>query len=356
MSKVLVGGKTGTAELTGTRPERLVVRVFAGPAGGKPQYVTVIEVDKSDAGRRSARHRSSSNIWEALYGLQGHDRRSSRNGVPPTALPKLDAAGARAGGQPTGAPIAARGKSVIDPAVADRARRRPRRPTNDRQALAARAAGRSAGLEAYAMTDWSEPARVDSRSSAAAGVAAPRARCDRESFLRRLDWVLVGAVARAVRARLRAGVGRDQAAAGVVLVVPEEGRSQRRHRRAARGGRGARSTTGRCGPIRRCCTWLRCSGCSRCSRRSVSGSTARTPGSASAAASRSSRRSSRRSRSSSGWRCCSRRNARACDEPTSTGRRALPGDLPRPARSLLILAQPDVGSIMVFGVHRFRRC
>jgi penicillin-binding protein 2 len=91
-SKVDVGGKTGTAELTGTSEDGSWFASFAGPAGGKPQYVTVIEIDKADQGAISAAP-TSIKIWDALYGLHGQTA-IFPNGTPPTALPKLGAAAA----------------------------------------------------------------------------------------------------------------------------------------------------------------------------------------------------------------------------------------------------------------------
>jgi penicillin-binding protein 2 len=88
MNKVLVGGKTGTAEITGSSTQNgSWFASFAGPAGGAPQYVTVIEVDKSKEGAISAapfvRH-----IWNALFGLGGQTALFP-NGVPPTKLPNV---------------------------------------------------------------------------------------------------------------------------------------------------------------------------------------------------------------------------------------------------------------------------
>lgn len=87
MSKVLVGGKTGTAELTGTSQDGSWFASFAGPAGGKPQYVTVIEVDKADQGAVSSAP-SVRKIWDELYGLAGN-KALFPNGVPPTKLPSI---------------------------------------------------------------------------------------------------------------------------------------------------------------------------------------------------------------------------------------------------------------------------
>jgi penicillin-binding protein 2 len=94
LGKVLVGGKTGTAELPNTQEDGSWFASFAGPAGGKPQYVTVIEVNKGDQGAKTAAP-TSLKVWDALYGLQGQ-KAIFANGVPPTKLPKLGIAAAKA--------------------------------------------------------------------------------------------------------------------------------------------------------------------------------------------------------------------------------------------------------------------
>jgi penicillin-binding protein 2 len=87
MGKVLVGGKTGTAELSGTSQNGSWFVSFGGPAAGKPQFVAVIEVDKSNQGAISAAP-FVKNMWDALYGLQGATA-IFPNGAPPTKLPKV---------------------------------------------------------------------------------------------------------------------------------------------------------------------------------------------------------------------------------------------------------------------------
>jgi penicillin-binding protein 2 len=91
MSQVVVGGKTGTAELSGTNQNGSWFASFGGPAGEKPQYVAVIEVDKSKQGAISAAP-FVKNLWDDLYGLQG-SKAIFPNGVPPTALPKVTQTG-----------------------------------------------------------------------------------------------------------------------------------------------------------------------------------------------------------------------------------------------------------------------
>jgi penicillin-binding protein 2 len=89
LSQVQVGGKTGTAELTGTNENGTWFASFGGPAGQSPQYVTVIEVDKADQGALSSAP-FVRNMWEALYGLGGR-KAIFPNGVPPAKLPKVGA-------------------------------------------------------------------------------------------------------------------------------------------------------------------------------------------------------------------------------------------------------------------------
>jgi penicillin-binding protein 2 len=93
-SKVQIGGKTGTAELSGTNQNGSWFVSFGGPTGQKPQYVTVIEVDKSNQGAISAAP-FVRNMWDSLYGFGGA-KPVFKNGVPPTALPKVGAAAAQA--------------------------------------------------------------------------------------------------------------------------------------------------------------------------------------------------------------------------------------------------------------------
>jgi penicillin-binding protein 2 len=85
LHRVRVGGKTGTAELSGTSQNAGWFVSFAGPANGKPQYVTVIEVDRADQGANSAAP-ASRQIWDAIYGLEGH-KPIFPNGVPPRKIP-----------------------------------------------------------------------------------------------------------------------------------------------------------------------------------------------------------------------------------------------------------------------------
>jgi penicillin-binding protein 2 len=94
LGKVLVGGKTGTAELPNSQEDGSWFASFAGPAGGTPQYVTVIEVNKGDQGAITSAP-TSLKVWDALYGLQGQ-KAIFAGGVPPQALPKLGVAAVKA--------------------------------------------------------------------------------------------------------------------------------------------------------------------------------------------------------------------------------------------------------------------
>ncbi|HEX3823881.1 MAG TPA: penicillin-binding transpeptidase domain-containing protein [Mycobacteriales bacterium] len=103
MGQVKVGGKTGTAELSGTQENGSWFASFGGPAGQAPQYVTVIEVDKSDQGAISAAP-FVKKMWDDLYGLQGA-KAALPNGVPPTLHTAIAAAVvAAAGGAKAGHP------------------------------------------------------------------------------------------------------------------------------------------------------------------------------------------------------------------------------------------------------------
>jgi penicillin-binding protein 2 len=97
MSQVQVGGKTGTAELPNTQQNDSWFVSFGGPAGQKPQYVTVIEVDKSREGAISAAP-FVRNMWDALYGFGSFKGKSAifPNGVPPKKLPKVGPVEAKA--------------------------------------------------------------------------------------------------------------------------------------------------------------------------------------------------------------------------------------------------------------------
>jgi penicillin-binding protein 2 len=82
-----IGGKTGTAELTGTNLNGTWFASFGGPAGQAPQYVTVIEVNKADQGALSAAPYVKG-MYEHLFGVAGQ-KAIFPSGVPPTKLPKV---------------------------------------------------------------------------------------------------------------------------------------------------------------------------------------------------------------------------------------------------------------------------
>jgi hypothetical protein len=87
MNRVLVGGKTGTAELTGTNENGTWFVSFGGPAGQKPQFVTVIEVDRANQGAVNAAPYAR-NMWDQIYGFGGN-KALFPNGVPPKSLPNI---------------------------------------------------------------------------------------------------------------------------------------------------------------------------------------------------------------------------------------------------------------------------
>jgi penicillin-binding protein 2 len=92
MGQVEVGGKTGTAELPNSPNQNDSWFVsFGGPTGQKPQFVTVIEVYKSDQGALSAAP-FVRNMWDDLYGFGGQSA-IFKNGVPPAKLPKINSRG-----------------------------------------------------------------------------------------------------------------------------------------------------------------------------------------------------------------------------------------------------------------------
>jgi penicillin-binding protein 2 len=94
MNQVKVGGKTGTAELTGTSQDGSWFASFAGRPGAAPQYVTVIEVHKANQGAESSAP-FVRNMWDKIYGLEG-SKAIFKNGVPPSNLPLVGAAAAQA--------------------------------------------------------------------------------------------------------------------------------------------------------------------------------------------------------------------------------------------------------------------
>ena len=86
--KVRVGGKTGTAEVD---VEHNLASAwfasFAGKAGQKPRFVTVIMVDKGGQGGVVAAP-AVRKVWDAVFGVEGH-KAAFPTGAPPTTLPKI---------------------------------------------------------------------------------------------------------------------------------------------------------------------------------------------------------------------------------------------------------------------------
>jgi penicillin-binding protein 2 len=91
MGQIEVAGKTGTAELPNTNQNDSWFVSFGGPTGQTPQYVTVIEVYKSNQGALSAAP-FVRDIWNDLYGVSGA-KAIFPNGVPPAKLPKINSRG-----------------------------------------------------------------------------------------------------------------------------------------------------------------------------------------------------------------------------------------------------------------------
>lgn len=83
-----VWGKTGTAELGtshGSGNNGCWFASFAGPAGGKPQFVTVVELDKGTQGADAAAP-AVKMVWQSIFGVQGQ-KAIFPDGVPPKGLP-----------------------------------------------------------------------------------------------------------------------------------------------------------------------------------------------------------------------------------------------------------------------------
>jgi penicillin-binding protein 2 len=86
-NKVRVGGKTGTAEIGLSRSYTSPwFASFAGNTGQKPQFVTVITVDKGGVGGVVAAP-AVRQVWDAVFGMDGH-KAAFPNGHPPKALPR----------------------------------------------------------------------------------------------------------------------------------------------------------------------------------------------------------------------------------------------------------------------------
>jgi penicillin-binding protein 2 len=88
LSKVCVAGKTGTADVSGTQANS----VFASFAPcNHPKYVAVVMIPHSGYGAQAAAP-AVRQIWDALYGLEGH-KAAIPNGQVPSKLPKLSISG-----------------------------------------------------------------------------------------------------------------------------------------------------------------------------------------------------------------------------------------------------------------------
>ena len=85
--KVRVGGKTGTAEIGLSRSFTSPwFASFAGRAGQKPQFVTVITVDKGGVGGVVAAP-AVRQVWDTVFGVDGQ-KAAFPTGHPPAALPR----------------------------------------------------------------------------------------------------------------------------------------------------------------------------------------------------------------------------------------------------------------------------
>jgi penicillin-binding protein 2 len=93
MHKVLVGGKTGSAEIGLSRTYTSAwFASFAGLAGKAPQFVTVIMVDKGGVGGSVAAP-AVRQVWDTVFGVE-HATAAFPTGVPPTTLPRVGRPGA----------------------------------------------------------------------------------------------------------------------------------------------------------------------------------------------------------------------------------------------------------------------
>jgi penicillin-binding protein 2 len=96
MSKVKVGGKTGTAEVDVTH--NFATAWFASFAGlaseGKPRFVTVIMVDRGGQGGVVAAP-AVRQVWDTVFGVEGK-KAAFPTGEPPRRLPHVGPVGAPA--------------------------------------------------------------------------------------------------------------------------------------------------------------------------------------------------------------------------------------------------------------------
>ncbi|HET7531081.1 MAG TPA: penicillin-binding transpeptidase domain-containing protein [Mycobacteriales bacterium] len=88
--KFRIGGKTGTAELGISRSYTSAwFASFGGKTGEKPQFVTVMMIDKGGVGGVVAAP-AVREVWDAVFGVDGH-KAAFPTGHPPAALPRLHA-------------------------------------------------------------------------------------------------------------------------------------------------------------------------------------------------------------------------------------------------------------------------
>jgi penicillin-binding protein 2 len=101
--KVAVGGKTGSAELGLNRSYTSAwFASFAGLAGQKPRFVTVIMVDKGGIGGTVAAP-AVRQVWDTVFGVENH-KAAFPSGRPPAGLPSVGAPTARGAGPAVTAP------------------------------------------------------------------------------------------------------------------------------------------------------------------------------------------------------------------------------------------------------------
>jgi penicillin-binding protein 2 len=88
LNKVCVAGKTGTADVTGTQANS----VFASFAPcDHPKYVVVMMIPHAGYGAQASAP-AVRQIWDAIYGLEGH-KAAFPNGMAPATLPAISATG-----------------------------------------------------------------------------------------------------------------------------------------------------------------------------------------------------------------------------------------------------------------------
>ena len=124
-NKVRVGGKTGTAEVD---VEHNLANAwfasFAGVAGQKPRFVTVIMVDRGGQGGVVAAP-AVRKVWDAVFGLE-HHKAAFPTGAPPRTLPRVGppvsaptghgGSGAKASPSPSSSSLGALGPVTLPPA------------------------------------------------------------------------------------------------------------------------------------------------------------------------------------------------------------------------------------------------